>query len=177
MNADGGSARLTLEQILEALTEIAQTGSPAERLKALALLAKQEGPGAAVIMLPDPLTDAEVVERLARLDEAAGATAARLAYRRAFPRVGEVTDPVEALIQDLPQEIREKVANVRSVKGLYRCCPALKRPGRPDGFPIKGGPMERIEWCQNQAARFLLEQLNRETQSPRDPEEATLNGQ
>jgi len=164
--------RLTLEQIFAALSEIAQTGSSSERIKALALLAKAEGPAAPAV-IPEPLNDAEKIDLLSLLNMSVGKELSRLAYRAAFRGDGEIEDPVEPGAEHLSPKTLEKIQRVSSVRGLYKLCPELRRRGRP-GYHAKAGALARAEWCRQQAKSYFLDKLRARTTSPVD--EAAPNG-
>jgi hypothetical protein len=145
---------LTPEEAKRLLSEIARTGEGASQIRALLTVIQQESVSAG---LPEPLSDAEVIDRLARMIKAAGPTASQIAYRTAFPHAQrpvhhagvKVTEsdvaPVDAL--SLPRNLRE----------LYRAFPEIKKPGVPVGFPIHQGIAVQKEWCQKAARRMLLD--------------------
>lgn len=147
--------RLTLDEIVQLVDGIARDpGAGADRFRAIRWLAQQS---AATAALPAPANEQEIVERLARLQRCAGAERTRIAYRLAFPALGDVDAPVEAaaMRRHLPGELVERAKACSTVRRLYRAIPALKRPGRPPGYPIRGDALARRRWCQEQALSWF----------------------
>lgn len=146
--------RLTLDDIDAELSKIARHGEGADKFRALKMLKAEES---STVTLPDPLTDMEIVERLARLNKAAGPIAAQLAYRRAFPAAKK---PVNAKAPSLTfTDVEGKLQQLpTSLSGLYKRFPALRRPrGFPKGYPAKGTLEERTLWCQKTAREIILD--------------------
>jgi len=148
--------KLSIDDIQSLVTEIAQDPeSGADRFRALKMLASQNSSS---IMLPDPMENGELVERLARLQRAAGIDICQLSYQRAFPQaVDSVASAPKLGIDDLPAEIMEQVKKVRSLKSLYRWFPEIKRPGFPPGYPAGRGAALQLEWLRRYAGKILLD--------------------
>jgi hypothetical protein len=158
-NGSTNVTRLSLEQIESALSELALNGTGNEKIRALALLRKDQ-PATTVGVVPAPLNDAEKVDFLAMLLGSVGPFVHRLATSKAFGRRQPSELKLKASLEQLPIEIREKIKRITSVAVLYRTVPELKKPGRPHGFPVSGGPMAKRQFVQNLATEFYLEQLN-----------------
>ena len=151
---------LTLEQIMMGLSEMAQHGEGAQRAAAFRLLMGASG---ANVSLPEPLTDREVVERLARLMRAFGKDTTRKAFSLAFPALK--TRPWKA------PEVSEGDIDWStfrfpvSIRHFYQKFPECKRPGRPKGFPIKGGLERKKAWLIEETKRIIMDRRQKEMES------------
>lgn len=146
---------LSLEEALGLISDIARHGEGADRLRALKeirVMAQETGS----VTLPDPMSDAEVIERIARLLKSAGPTTAQLAYKKAFPHsqksVVTATPKVTAGALEID---RDKLP--KTLKQLYRKFPEVKRPGFPPGYPRGQGLMAAKRWCEETAIKLLID--------------------
>jgi hypothetical protein len=147
--------RLSLDEILDLVSGVARDeAAGADRFRALKMLASMES---AAVVLPVPLTDAEVIERIGRIMKSAGATLCQIAYRQVFPRTRQGELAPRLMLGDLPDHVRDQASRCTSLKMLYHVCPEVKRSGMPPGFPQRGSLMAKQEWCQGVAAKILLD--------------------
>jgi hypothetical protein len=159
VSATNGVTRLTLEQIESALSELALNGTGTEKLRALALLRKDQ-PATTVGIVPAPLNDAEKVDFLALLLGSVGPLVHRLATNKAFRRRQPSELKLKSSLEQLPNEVRERIKRIVSLPTLYKMIPGLKKPGRPLGYPAAGGPLEKKAFAQRLATEYYLEELN-----------------
>jgi hypothetical protein len=148
--------RLSLDEILDMVSQVARDDeSGADRFRALKMLASMES---AAVVLPAPLTDAEMIDRVARVSKGAGLKLAELGFRKAFPQARRGSDmaPVMSLEQ-LDPGILAQASKVVSIKMLYRAFPEVKRSGTPPGYPRTGSLAARQNWCQRIAAQLILD--------------------
>jgi hypothetical protein len=167
---------LSMQQVEAAISEIARSGAPADRLRALAIL-RRTSSEPSVGALPEPLSTSEQISRLSRLFRAAGLDVVRRTIQQTWPNARRVIeDAVPVRVEDLPPEtvamVRERVKSVRS---LYALIPELRRPGRPFGFPITKGLAERTRWCQQQALQHYADELSGAPLKPRVAEPPEVN--
>jgi hypothetical protein len=150
--------RRTVDEIAAELERIAfEGGEDAARLRALKLLRDDRG-GATGFVLDPPLSEAEIIDRLARLLKPAGPALVQVAWQRAFPRHKQSVDHVPTLTTNqLPQHIRDEAAKILSLRHLYRTYPALKRPGMPSTYPQRRSAAVQRAWCVRQAEKYLLD--------------------
>jgi hypothetical protein len=147
-------SKMTFDEAMGEISLIARDGEGADKFRALKMVMSQEAGSAAI---PDPLNDAEIIERLSRLIRAVGPTAAMLAYRKAFPKSKRPINHVspKLLETDVPPVDITKLP--RNLRELYRMFPEIKKPGIPVGFPRGSGIAVQKEWCQKAARRMLLD--------------------
>jgi len=149
---------LSLDEIMAMVTDIAKDPeSGADRFRALKMLASTN---TAAAVLPDPMNEGEIVERLARLMRAAGRDLAQVSYQKAFPRVS--SKPYIATrfkLDDIPPEVQLRVERIRTLRALYKNYPEVKRPGFPPGYPLKRGLGVISEWCRRVAAKCELDRM------------------
>jgi hypothetical protein len=146
--------KLTFDEAERLIAEIARTDGHKNQMRALAMvMAKDEGQDA----IPAPLTDAEVIERLARLIRAAGPTASQLAYRRAFPASKRPINHAAPKVTETDIAPVDKSSLPRTLRDLYRMFPEIRRPGVPKGYPAKAGFLAKKEWCQAEAMKMILD--------------------
>lgn len=145
----------SVDEIEQILGDIVRDGEGASQIRAIQLLRNKDTEAAT---LPPPLSDAEIIERLARLIRAAGSTAARLAYRKAFPQAQrKLTDAAPKVMEsDLPPI--DKASLPRTLRTLWKMFPEVKpRAGIPKGFPVRQGLAVQGEWCQKMALKMLMD--------------------
>ena len=146
---------LSLDEAIGLISDIARHGEGADRLRALKeirVMAQETGS----VTLPDPMSDAEVIERLARLIKAAGPTVAQLAYKQAFPFAKKtVHDAVPKVLEsDLGIDKSKLPVNLRQ---LYKMFPEIKRSGIPQGYPRGRGLAVVKKWCQDKAMQMIID--------------------
>jgi len=146
--------RRSIEEITADIEAISQDSEHRDQFKALRMLAAEKSSS---VVLPEPMDDNEVIERIARLIKPAGAILAQIAFKRAFPYRPEVDKVVPKVGENhLTEEDRLIVLKCRSVKNLYRMFPELKKPGLPQGFP-RGEDLEAKQaWCREAATKILV---------------------
>jgi hypothetical protein len=152
--AESKPIKMTLDEALEQISDVARNGEGADKFRALKIVMSQESGSAA---LPEPLSDDEIIERLARMIKAAGPTASQLSYRRAFPSAKRPIYHAAPKITEADMSPIDPAALPRSLKELYRMFPEVKKPGIPTGYPVRGGMAVQKEWCQKQARRMLMD--------------------
>jgi len=145
---------LTLDEVTTILSDIARNGEGAERFRALKMVAAQE---TGSITLPDPISDAEAIERLGRIIRAAGPTVAQLAYRKAFPAAKRPINHAAPRVT-VADMIIDRATLPVNLKQLYRRFPEIKRPGVPQGYPMGKGLAVVKDWCQKKALQLLIDQ-------------------
>lgn len=146
---------LSLDEAVGLISDIARHGEGADRLRALKeirVMAQETGS----VTLPDPMSDAEVIERLARLIRAAGPTTAQLAYRKAFPHAKRPVNHAapKVLEGDIGIDRSKLPVNLRQ---LYKMFPEIKRSGIPQGYPRGKGLMVVKKWCQDKAIQMIID--------------------
>jgi hypothetical protein len=145
--------RLTLDEILDEISEVARNGEGADKFRALKMLRDQETGG---IALPAPLNDEDRIEQASMVLESLGPIGAQFAYRRAFPMAKR---PVQhsaprVLMSDLM--VDESVLP-HNLKEFNRMFPELKKHGFPPTYPQHSGMAKKREWCIKQARKILLD--------------------
>lgn len=148
------SKRLSLDEAMDIITEIARSDEGPDRFRALKIAMSQETGGS---QLPAPLNDQEIVERLARLIRAAGPTAAMLAYRKAFPSAKRDINHTAPKVTERDIAPIDPATLPKNLRELYRMFPEIKRPGVPAGFPVHRGIAVQKEWCQTAAKKMILD--------------------
>ena len=146
-------APLTLDEIIELISDVARNGEGPDRFRALKHLTSLNSATAA---LPDPMPDVDLIDRLARLMKAVGTELTQKAYNRAFPNRGR------SLAQAVPKFRQQDLLVDRntlpkSLKQLYKKFPEIKRHGFPPGFPAGRGLAMQQEWCQDRAMKILVD--------------------
>lgn len=149
---------VTLDEVDEILSRIARDSDGAQQIRALNMLrAKDSG----VSRLPEPLSDAEVIDNLSRLIRAAGPTASMLAYRKAFPRAQRPLNHSAPKVTEQDIGGIDKAALPKTLRALYKMFPEIKRGGIPKGYPVHSGMAVQTEWVKKQAIRMLLDKEQR----------------
>jgi hypothetical protein len=147
--------RLSYEEILQGMEDIARDPDDKDRFKALKALAASQG---ASMVLPDPLSEIERIERLERLMRGSGTHICHSAYTRAFPHSHfKVSDAEQLKVVDIPPETMKILEKVRGLKTLYRHFPEIKRPGFPRGYPVGRGIESQTQWARQTAIKILLD--------------------
>lgn len=146
---------LTMDEIRAGLSEMAERGEGAQRAQAYRLLMSMEQ---GAVTLPKPLTEPEIVSRMARFMKGYGVQLSQLAFREAFPHLtGKRPLPPKVTIESLPPDIRARIKRITSLKQLYRAFPSIRgKAGLRVGFPVGRGPEIQSAWCQQAAARVYM---------------------
>jgi hypothetical protein len=149
--------RLTYDEILHGMEEIARDPDDRDRFKALKALAASQS---ASVVLPEPLTYEERKMRLSRIMKAYGADLCRTCFSEAFPKhrdaLGDI--PPTIIPDDLTEGEERECLRVKSLPLIYKKWPALKRSGVLPGFPRGRGGKVQTEWCQNYARKIIRDQ-------------------
>lgn len=146
---------LSLDEVLDIVSDIARNGEGPERFRALKLIMSQEAGSAT---LPEPFSDAEIIDRLARLIRAAGPTASQLAYRKAFPSAKRMINQEKPRLTESDLPPIDKATLPSTLRALYREFPEAKRPGVPKGYPVKAGMAVKAAWVRNEALKMRMDQ-------------------
>lgn len=148
---------MSMEQIIDRLTEIAQDRDDRDSFKALKALS---GMNSGTVVLPPPMEVDERIDRLAILMKAMTREQCRVAYHRAHPKAKtEITDSVRLEIENaLTAEEVEYCRSISSAKLLMKKFPELKMPrgGVPKGYPFGKGQAAVRDWCYQQAALAIV---------------------
>lgn len=152
------SKRMTMDEVMSAINEIAKDSTDRDRFRALKLIADSDAKAAS---LPTPLNRIEVMDRLIRLFRCIGPETVRRAYRATWKKskhdIQEIaTDELADEIGKFTTEEHELVLKCYGLKQLYRHFPEIMPPtgGVPNGFPFRG-KLVQMEWCRKQAVRLI----------------------
>ena len=154
---------LTLNEILEGLSELATNGEGAQRSQAYRMLL---GQGGSQVMLPDPIDQSEIVQKLARLMKPAGSRLCQLAFHECFKKKS-LNDDVTVQADDLDLE---GVKLVTTLRALYKVFPEIKKGGFPKGYPAGRSLEAKDEWCKQEHKKMLLDRKQKELDRARNPE-------
>lgn len=148
--------RLSIDEIMEAVTEIAQDAEAgADRFRALKMLASTES---ATVVLPEPMLESEMRLRLSRLMIGCGPRMTQLAYSDAWPNhKGGVPGQKSMPYADAAPELRNFAKRITSLPLLYKHFPESKRAGVPKGYPSGRSNAVKMAWCQDEALKLLVE--------------------
>lgn len=145
----------SIDEIMADIDAISCDPEHRDQFKALKMLAAAKS---SAVVLPKPLTDAEFIARIGRLNLAAGPEITRLAWRWAFPAAKRsVEDTPDHDFSTLPEEVMEEAKKIISLRMLYKAFPEVKRTGQPPGFPKGGSLAAKQDWCRDAAGRLILE--------------------
>lgn len=167
------SDRLSLDEILTMVSEIARDpGAGADRFRALKMLATTESQQA---VLTEPLSQPEIIQRASRILRGIGIHASQLSFQQAFPKTKATPfQPPRLEYGDLSDEEREAASHVRTLKGLYKKFPEIKRPGFPPGYPVGKSHIQQQAWCQNAALKAMVDRKQAELM--KNSKEKALHG-
>lgn len=154
---------MTLDEILAEVTAIAKDpDAGADRFRALKMLASSE---TAAVAIPDPAKEVDITVRLARLMLGAGVRLTQIAYVKAFPwRTRAIQAGPVVKYEDAAPELVEESKRFTSLKMLNKYFPEGKVLGTPKGYPVGRSIAMKIEWCQHQALKMLVERQERDRQ-------------
>lgn len=166
------SDRLSIDEILTMVSEIARDpGAGADRFRALKMLATTETQQA---VLTEPLSQPEIIQRASRILRGIGIHASQLSFQQAFPKSKATPfQPPKLEYGDLTEQEREECSHVRTLKGLYKKFPEIKRPGFPPGFPVGKSHIQQQAWCQNAALKAMVD--NKQSEMMKNSREKALN--
>jgi len=164
--------RLTIDELLDQIHEVAQDPDAGpDRFRAGKLLLSMQ---TSTTMLPEPLDENDVLDRVSRILEGVGQHLSRIAFRRAFPRLTGVKSDIEAPVEIFstddgiltPQQ-REicRKASV-STKKIRAAFPELATHGRLTGTPYKQGPIAQKSYRYQVAVKAMLDRVNRTMSKP-----------
>lgn len=147
-------AKLSIDDITRILSEIGndEAAGP-DRFRALKMLASMQEQAT---VIPPPLTDVEMEERLARVMYPCGAEISQRAYRLAFPKA--VKSAFKNPLVDGTEEQILEAKKCTSIKLLRRRFPHSKGTGVPKGYPVGRSTAAKMVWCQEQALKMLIEE-------------------
>jgi hypothetical protein len=167
------AATLTIDEILSMVSEIARdTEAGADRFRALKMLASA---GSASVVLPEPLDDNEMVDRIARIMKSSGKDIVKRAWTHAFHQQSSdaMLESPRLHANDIPAFLRARAMSVKSLKKLYPEFPEVKRPGFPPGYPAGKGISVQTAWCQDMSLKILLERENQRLKNVAEAEKNT----
>jgi len=151
--------QMDLDEILGAFVDIAKHGEGADRFRALKVL-KELQQETGQTGLPDPMSDDEQYERLARLMKATGPAGCQFSYRKAFPSSRtKLKDSVPKVLDSDLVIDETKLPN--TLKKLYKMFPYIKQHGFPKGYPLTKGLEAQKRFC-NEKARIILREREQE---------------
>lgn len=153
--------RMTFDEAREEIAEIARNGEGADKFRALKMVMAEQSTS---VILPDPLSPEERLDRLIRVMQPCGTLACQHAYRKAFPSSKKEIQERHVKIGNDDLAVFSKAILPTTLKQLYRKYPEVKRSGFPPGYPQRGGLEAKAEYCRQQALRI-----------ERDREQAKLN--
>lgn len=146
---------LSPDQIEALITKMAVHGEGADQRWALKILRAERETEA---VLPDPLTQDEVADRLARILRAIGTRAANSGYARFFNnrRVSPQTAANALKAEDFKIDVESLP---RTLKAMNRRYPELKpaKGGFPSGFPVGKGPLAQQEWVRKMSMKIEVD--------------------
>lgn len=133
--------KITAEWLERQIRDLAQSGEGADRRWALKVL-REETQGETAFQ--KPLTDQEVVDRLARMMRGAGIGLTRAAYIKAY---GTYKATVEGTLPEMGNLDIDVEDLPKTLKQYYTRYPDFKRPGYPEGYPLKD-PVRQMLFIQ-----------------------------
>jgi hypothetical protein len=148
--------KIGLDELQGIITEIVRHGDGADRFRAIKML-KELVQETGTSGLPEPMSDDEKYDRMARLMKAMGHRGCSMSYRRAFPHAN--TPLHKTIPKLLPDDLHQLKKKPMSLKHLYRLYPETKRSGIPPGYPVNGGMEAQIRWVQKKADEIELRRL------------------
>ena len=176
------SSIVTVDEALAALSAIARDESAgADRMRALHLLMKTS---TGEVVLPDPMTRGERIDRAARILRGLGVKDGRMAYLKAFPRRLSANSLSKHPMSS--EELRIDTANLpRTLKQFYKRYPEAKRPGFPKGYPVGKGMLEQQAFIKEASVKIEVDRARARlvdtemqlSEGPDDREEVTPQDQ
>lgn len=135
--------RLSVEEIVDEIHELARNGEGAAQRWAL----QQLSAGNASLTIPPPMTDEEVIDRMARLNRGCGFELAKRGFARAFPAGTPVGWTVARAkgVDYLPTTLKEMYE-------MFPDAPMEPLTGAPPGYPEKSMKLVKKRWVAEYAA-------------------------
>jgi hypothetical protein len=161
--------RLSMDDILKEIEDVAKHGDGADKFRALKFLASAE---TAQSFLPPPLEPREVVDRLVRVMRPAGPDMCRVAFKEAFHNTRSLIAKLgidgTAMINEyhLTEEDKQTIQSITSLKQFYKTFQELKRPGFPTGYPSGRDKITQQAWLQAQAQAILMDRAQKRQDAP-----------
>lgn len=157
--------RMTVDEALDTLSEIARDPEAGvDRFRALKIVAQAQS---ANVVLPEPMSEAEAIERGVRFIKGLGLELSRICMRKAYPNAKVLEAPAPKVNESiLTKEDWEKIKSCRTHRMLNRMFPHLKRSGVWPGYPKGRSPEIQVGWCQNQCKEILIGQRQKELDNP-----------
>jgi hypothetical protein len=157
--------RVSVDEALDILSEIARDEEAgADRFRALKIVTQAQS---ANIVLPEPMSEAEAIERGVRFAKGLGLELLRICARKAYPNAKLFEAPAPVLNESiLTKEDWEMIKSCRTHRMLNRLFPHLKRSGVWPGYPKGRSPEIQVGWCQDQCKRILIGQRQKELDNP-----------
>jgi hypothetical protein len=153
--ADEKKKPLSLDEVMESVSCIAQEDGHRDQFKALKLLATAQN---AAIVLPEPLTRQERMDRLSRIMKGCGREDTQIAFARTFARSKQKIGEAPSLtLDDVTPEMYERVKHVTSIVTFNRAAPEVKKSGVPRGYPKGKGKVAQKAWLQKEFAKILID--------------------
>jgi hypothetical protein len=163
MSSEAPRQRLSMDDIIVMLEDIARNDTGPDKFRAIKALTAQKAQEA---VLPDPMNEAEITSRLARLMTGAGIGLARLAYLKAFAHKTQAFR-IKAQIAALNKEAADRANEPypRTMSAFLKRYPMLKRKGGlPKGYLKCKSILAREEWLRRQTDLIEAERLQQAQQ-------------
>ena len=145
---------LSLDEVMESVSSIAQEDGHRDQFKALKLLATAQN---AAIVLPAPLSREEKMDRLGRLMKGCGVEDSQIAFARAFSRHKTTAGQAPNLhLDDLTAEQLSKVRHIKGVKTFNKFF-EVSKSGVPKGYPKGKGRELQVAWLKREALKIILD--------------------
>lgn len=152
--------RLTPDEIIDEIHQLAKTGDDSNKRWALKMLAPEESNSHYLV---EPLGVHEVKERGVRMMRAWGMALTQMMWNTAFAGSQQraPTDDLDISANDdmIPPDALVYVNKMTRVKHLYVLAPELKRPGTMAGTPSRGGKAAIARFVQKEARKVVIERV------------------
>ena len=168
---------MTVDQIMEEINAIAGDPDNRDQFKALKMLAAEKS---SAVVLPDPLSDREVIDRMVRIVKPFGKEIWNIVGREAFEgrrSTADMYDKIKTRSEHLTLEQLEKIGRIRNVRDLYRQIPELKRDGVPKGYPKSKGEIVQQAWLRERATAHFIAVNNDRMNEPEKSKDETPVGE
>jgi hypothetical protein len=141
------------------LSDLLDSGDGAQKTQAARLLLTAQQSSS--VTLPEPRSEREVIDRLARLMLSWGPETTKKAMHAAFPAYNAKKAPPKYDHPDVDWKTHKLPRQLRHLKAAF---PEYDWPHVPNGYPSLKGALARMLWCQDEYKRMTLEKMNREAQ-------------
>lgn len=150
------AARLSMDEIMDLITEVARDGDGADKFRALKLLHSMQSVTAS---LPSPKNDDEIQHYLKIIFPACGKENVDSARRHTFNLKADSMDMEVDEVSGVPLDRRERINKIVTVRDFYNLFPWMKRRGVPKGYPGKSlGLARRTRWLRQRALDISLDE-------------------